>query len=98
MANEIASIIDQLCNARESHAVLRDMYPQSHQQVQDAERLIATLTDRLVETATAAERKRCYDIVMAVRFAEIETDLRSVLSFIERGDTAEDLKKWSGRR
>lgn len=97
MADEIDSILDQLFNARESYSALRDMYPAAHPQIEAAVSNLAALKVRLIYVIVEAERKRCYDIIMAVRFAEIEQDLRSVLSFIERGDTVEDLKKWSGR-
>jgi hypothetical protein len=50
--------------------------------------------EKLIADAVNKERKRCAAIVMAARFHEIETDLRSVISFIERGDDPEELKKW----
>jgi hypothetical protein len=90
-------ILDQLFNERESYIALRDMYPRAHPQIEAAVANQTALKLRLISVAIADERKRCYDIVMAVRFGEIEQDLRSVLSFIERGDSVEDLKKWSGR-
>lgn len=98
MADDVIdTVLEQLFFAREAHIALRDMYPASHRQVQDAENLIKKVKERLIGLTIAAERKRCADIVTAARFHEIETDLRSVISFIERGDTVEDLKKWSGR-
>ena len=54
---------------------------------------VNTLKLRPTNDAIRKERKLCVDIVMVTRMREIETGLRSVISFIERRDTAEELKK-----
>jgi hypothetical protein len=93
MSDEIDILLDQLFNERESYAALRDMYPEAHAQVEAARANIAALKGRLIETAIRVERQRCAHIVKAARFHQIETDLRSVISFIERGDNVEELIK-----
>jgi hypothetical protein len=50
-------------------------------------------TDDAVQAAVAAEQKRCYDIVSAARFGEIDRDWRSILSMIESGETIEQIQQ-----
>jgi hypothetical protein len=38
-----------------------------------------------IDAAVMAERERCYDLVMAARCGEADTDFRSILSRIESG-------------
>lgn len=45
-----------------------------------------------IEDAIAAERKRCADIVQAARFDEVDRDFRAIISMIESGRTAEQIK------
>lgn len=45
------------------------------------------------DRATAAERKRCTDIINAARFGEIDQDFRAIGHMIEGGLTVEQLKR-----
>ena len=48
--------------------------------------------DPKVAALVEAERRRCYDIVMAARLSEIDTDFRTILHFIDGGRTIEKIK------
>jgi hypothetical protein len=50
---------------------------------------------RRMKAAIAVERKRCADIVQAARFDEVDRDWRSIVSMIEGGETAEQIKAYS---
>lgn len=53
---------------------------------------VRSTEDDGVKAAVAVERARCASIIQAARFAEIERDWRSLVSFIENGTTVEELK------
>lgn len=50
------------------------------------------MSDKRIDAARDAERKRCVDILQLARFGEIDQDWRSVISMIESGWTVEQIK------